>query len=149
MVIFPKVYPVSLHTGESTAPYNSDSEGLVARPPYTYLHGEAERLAGYDICQADIEFFYSALVEVDYWAFLCEIKYGGSIGSKMAVCCSHLRNGRGYRYIMLVDDVESFKTLNEDEGIRNSNRAYLMYTDQQEWLKERYYETYSALFLNK
>lgn len=149
MIIFPKVYPVNQGTGESTAPYGSDSDGLVARPPYTYLHGEAERLAGYDICQADIDFFYSSLVEVDCWAFLCEVKYGGVIGSKIAVCCSHLRRGRGYRYVMLVDDVKSFKTIHEDESIGNKNKAYLMYTDQEEWLKENHYETYSVLFLNK
>jgi hypothetical protein len=98
--------------------------------PYFYLHGKAEELNGYDICNGNIETFQRCLHE---GAFLCRLHIGDIIYD--AICFSKFDGfDRMQGLVCLLDD---------DEHIEHAVKDYLkfkrtprIFPDEEDYLRK-------------
>jgi len=73
-----------------------------ARPNFFYLHGKAEKLNGYDICDANAEALSNCLSK---GAFLCMVQYTDGT-QREAICFSVFGRHHMEGLICLLDDLE-------------------------------------------
>ena len=119
---FPFFYAVPLHNE------NDIVQGFYT--PYFYLHGEAERINGYDICKGDSHALSHCLMQS---AFLCSLQFTDH-SVENAICFSKW-NGRNRMEGLVC-------LLSDEEGIQDAV-SYLgfthipdMYSNEQEYLKK-------------
>jgi hypothetical protein len=109
--------------------FNMEIEGSYL--PYYYLHGEAENLNGYDICNANDKAFTKALKQ---GAFLCMIVFTDGT-EREGICFSK------YNMINRMEGLVCL--LEDDEHIEHAVKQYMefkhtpsMYTDEEDYMKE-------------
>jgi len=94
----------------------TDNDNIQGRwLPYFYLHGEAEKMNRYDICNANIETFKNCLRQ---GAFLCEVHFtDGSVHD--AICFSKFDVYQMEGLVVLLSDVEHIKNALEYLDIKS------------------------------
>lgn len=120
----PKIYAV---------PIDGEVEIPGKRLSYFYLHGKAEELNGYDICNGDIEAFHYAL---RMGGFLCEVHFTDKSVAE-AVCVCKFEFSRMTGLIVLESDVDRLGDLKEFYCEGKLPYSVPFYTDEEEYLKEK------------
>jgi hypothetical protein len=110
-------------------PIDSEIEVKGERIPYFYLHGQAQDINGYDICNGNIHAIVNCL---EQGAFLCEIEFtNGSVQD--AICfCKYSRDSHMTGWIVLLSDFES---IIQAVKVYKYDMFPSMYSDEKEYLK--------------
>ena len=85
-------------------PYDGEAKGL--RLSYFYLHGEAEQMNGFDICNGNIAAFKHCL---RVWHFDCTLVIGRK--KYEAVCYTRLDGSHMCGYVVLKSDAQAHKDI--------------------------------------
>lgn len=95
-------YAEPLHAYDEEGNLTYDLPEHVVRANYFYLHGKAEQLNGYDICNANAEALSHCLSK---GAFLCIVQYADGT-QREAICFSVFEHHRMKGLICLLEDLE-------------------------------------------